>query len=505
MSDSKEILDKIVNKIKISPTKTKAIYTMLREKCLDDFFYFAHDFMNIKSFETGKKIIWENPHKEVCDLLTILDKNVMILLPREFGKTFLAELFIIWYSIKCPNKTILLFSQTSTKAKEILTAAKLIMNTHNDFKAVFGEDILAKRRNTKSELCLKARTTTDKEPNVLAFGIETSLQGYRADLMIFEDIIGDTYPNSDAVKRDIDNIFFNATVPLLKKQGQRIYIGTRWDYDDIPGQIIRSSRLKKKWEVISKSIENSKGESAFPHIISNKQLNVIRETVASNAYYSSQYLNHPKNRGSATFNVEKYLSEYAYTELPPLKKTIMAVDLAYSTTGKGDDRAIVVIGIDAEGYIYLVDVYNDNKISTTTLYFKIKTMYKRWKPSKVLVETNNAEPIFNDYKMKSFDNKDYIPFIGVHHDSHKESRIENLEWLLDSGILRLPAKSIYVANKYMRKLIDVEMEFFARNSKNKDDSLDALETACNEAKKVRKVLNSTVSIIETRDYHGEMW
>lgn len=500
-----KIINNALKKVLYSEKNTIAIKEFLKEQVSQSFFFFAHDVLSIKSSETGRPIVHEDPHKEVCDAFTTLAKNVMVLLPREFGKTFITELFIIWYIIHNPNKTVLLFSATQQKAEEIVSAIKLIMNGNEDFISLYGNSLFTKKRNKRFEICLKTRTTTDKEPNLLAFGIENSIQGYRGDVIIYEDIIGDDYIFSSKTQRAINDAFFNATRPLLKKTGTRIYIGTRYHFDDIPGLIINDPIKRKSWHIISKSIENANGNSAFPHIVSNEQLRIIRDDIKSNAYYSSQYLNSPRNEGDAAFEPNKYINEHGYSELPSIAKYIMALDLATSTNKTSDDRALVVVGLGHNGYMYLVDAYSSNTIKAKRFYDKIAEYYKKYNPQRVLIETNNAEALYQQYKEISVERKDYIPFKPIKHTQHKEERIITLEYLLATGYLRLPAN--YKNNKYLKKLIDVEMEFFVTTSKtNKDDSLDALETAIQEIKKVKKLINSNISVINTREYDdGNIW
>ena len=492
-------INSIVNDIKNSKSKQKAMKSLIRKRCKDDFFYFAYHFMDIKSNETGKPIILVNPHKEVCDSLTVLDKNVMILLPREFGKTFTVELFIVWYIIHNPNNNMILFSETTSKAEEIIEASKLIMRVVPNFTTLYGNNLFSRTRNTLNSICLSSRTTSEKEPNVLCFGIDNSIQGYRANILLFEDIIGDKYSKSEKIKHVIDNMFFNSSRPLQKKTGKRIYVGTRWHYEDIPGQILDDHIQLKKWKVISKSIEDEFGQSAFPEIVSNKKLKEIREDVKSYAFYASQYLNSPKNEGDSVFNIENYMDEYSYEDLPYLKNKVMAVDLAVSIKTGSDCRALAVLGIDKDGIIYVIDVYNSNKISYTNFYHKIKEYYNKHRPQKVLIEINNAEPIFYQYRLKSQEDGDRIPFKSIRHTENKNARIETLEYALSLGYLRLPYS--YKNNKYFKRLIDVEMEYFVRTSrKNKDDTLDALETAYNSAKKVKKLLKSAVTVIDKSIY-----
>lgn len=492
--------------------KIKQVIEDIKQKALKDFFYFVYNFMDVKSQETGRSIIHKDPHKEVCDYATLigrkdtsLKKDLMILLPREFGKTFLAELFIIWYSLVNPNDIILLICSNLNKAEGILDAVKMMIRTNQKLINTFGENLLNRLGNSRYKLTLNKRTVSTREKNVQALGIDSSYTGYRADILLFEDIIGDDYNQSPAVKAKIDNSFFNATRPLLKKTGSRIYIGTRWSYDDIPGQIKLDPIVSKKWHIIEKSIENDEGNSAYPHIVTDEQLQSIKDEVKSNAYYASQYLNNPRNEGDSVFYPEDY-QEYAYTELPAIESYIMGVDLATSTSGTADDRALVIIGIGKNNYLYVVDCYASNKISYTKFYDVIKQYaVDYYKVDKILIEINNAQPIFDQYKNLTVERGDFLPLIPISHSNQsKISRINTLENPLQRGYLRLPYD--YKNNSYFRILIDTQMQYFnTKTKKNYDDLLDAMETAYAEATKRNKIINSKVSVVENREYNDAIW
>lgn len=511
-------IDEVIQEIQEDDNKYNSLISYIKQQNKSDFFYFVHDFLDIKSIETGRKIIHHNPHQEVCNALTKIGspyeeirrdaQHTMILLPREFGKTFLVECFMVWYIIHNPNKSILLFSSNTEKARDILQATRLIINTHPWIQSVYG-DILSKNFNNRNLLTLSTRSVTTKEKNIQAFGVENSLQGYHVDLTIFEDVISHTYCTSPKEKTMIDNVFFNVARPLLKKQGHMIYVGTRYAHDDIPGQIINSPKKRRSWYIISKSIENEFGNAAYPHIVNDKQLEKIRNEVESNAFYSSQYLNSPKNEMDSVFSIENY-KKYMYQELPPIDRAVMGVDLATSISGKGDDRALVIVGVDKEGVIYIIDSYHTNKMTLDRFYHKIKDYYLKYKDKgiiieKVVIEINNNEPLLQQYRTATMEDGSRIPFIPIRHtgSNNKELRIQTLERPLEMGYLRIPEN--YKNHKSLREMVDKQLEYFNPLAKNRDDIIDALEMAYSECSKITKISKSTIETVDNRIYHGDIW
>lgn len=69
-----------------------------------------------------------------------------------------------------------------------------------------------------------------------------------------------------------------------------------------------------------------------------------------------------------------------------IKQIIMAVDPAISEKTTADYFAIVVIGIDHKGEIYILDVFRDRTSDIDVQVAKILELNKEWKPDKIKVE-----------------------------------------------------------------------------------------------------------------------
>ncbi len=109
-------------------------------------------------------------------------------------------------------------------------------------------------------------------------------------------------------------------------------------------------------------------------------------------YYNQRFL---RKEGSNWYFKDKKLNVYA------------AVDFAFSLSKKADFTAIVVIGIDCDGNIYVLDI--DRFKSDKTLdYFKhLANLHSRWQFKKVRAEVTVAQQIIVN------DIKDYIKQEGM--------------------------------------------------------------------------------------------
>lgn len=462
------MLDTILN---LQTDKKKEL---IRKLLLSDFWKFVK-YMDVK--KDGKEIIYDiDLYHRFCNKLQNITKNTMILLPRRFAKTLIAELFIVWYIINYPNKSIALFGDTLRKSKKILKAVHSFLRSPK-ITSIFG-NILADNGNNQEQLTLTIRDTTAKESNVEVYGIDIPIQSIRADLVIYEDIIGMDFIKSRAIRETTFDNFF-AIRPTLESNSKQIYIGTRYAYDDLPAFIKRQNEITNEWEIIEESVYDDYGNVQYPEIISEKELNIIKESMPT-SFFASQYLNKPIASENAVFlpNTYKTFSNIIGITFPYI---FFGVDLAVMKDRKqGDLSSIVVCGKDGKGTLYLLDASHTRE-GIEDLYTKIKTLFKKWSPKRIYIEAIGAfDFIYNEIKKLSQQDSIYLPVYKLMTQStNKEIRIETtLEPLLRSEYLLIPDKSYIGNNQSLNRLINEEMVYFDRNKDtNNDDLLDAFEIA----------------------------
>ncbi len=107
--------------------------------------------MDIRDSE-NKRIIHKNPHKRVCQSFQDESKHSLIILPRRFAKTLLTTMFIVWYCLKYPDRSVLLVADVREKAHKILNSAKTIIRTNKNLRLMFGKKLLAKHGNDASKI-----------------------------------------------------------------------------------------------------------------------------------------------------------------------------------------------------------------------------------------------------------------------------------------------------------------------------------------------------------------
>lgn len=109
-------------------------------------------------------------------------------------------------------------------------------------------------------------------------------------------------------------------------------------------------------------------------------------------YYSPKFL---KREGGTWFFKDKRLNIYA------------AIDFAFSLNKKADYTAIVVIGLDCDGNIYILDIDRFKSDKTIEYFRHVADLHSRWHFKKVRAEVTVAQQIIVN------DIKDYIKKEGM--------------------------------------------------------------------------------------------
>ena len=77
-----------------------------------------------------------------------------------------------------------------------------------------------------------------RDATFAAFGITTSVEGGRATLQIYDDVVSFENSQSDSNRHNISSKFWMSFDPMLMPKGQQIFLGTRFHYDDLYAEFI---------------------------------------------------------------------------------------------------------------------------------------------------------------------------------------------------------------------------------------------------------------------------
>lgn len=436
----------------------------VRETALNDLFFFA------KLVNPG--YMYGDVHKEIFKWLESyalfgrgeeLTSNKLIMLPRAHLKSHMVATWASWVITKHPEVTILYVSATSTLAETQLYAIKNILGS-TVYQRYFPEYINPQEglREKWSSTAIsidhmKRKTEGIRDATISTAGLTTNTTGWHADIIIADDLV---VPENAYTEDGRESVSKKASqfTSIRNAGGFTLACGTRYhpadiyavwkeqEYDvfDDEGELLDR---KPVWEIKEYAVEND-GVFIWPRAVRadskafgfNQQvLARIKAEYSDRIQFYAQYYNNPNDPGSNRINRDrfqyydkKFITQkegYWYFKNKRLN-VYAAIDFAFSLHKKADFTSICVVGIDDEGYIYVLDIdrFKSDKISE---YFEhIALLHSKWEFKKLRAEVTVAQSVIvRDLKDKLREQglrlsiEDYRP---TRNEGTKEERIASI-------------------------------------------------------------------------------
>ena len=339
--------------------KYQLLLTVLRDRSPGDLYLFNKNVLEVE--QGDEKFVSLAPfHKILCNFVTDrTDRKKLILVPRGHLKS---KLITIGYSIqqiiKNPKIRILLYSATWQMAVDMnMNIQRKLQNTKR-LSEIWGDVTVDAKEWSQNRIRVSANNT--REPTIEAAGIDNNVVGAHFDIIIMDDVVNrDNVTTAD--QREKVKQRYKDALDLLEPKGQLIVIGTRWWEDDLYGWILDNPEIRASYEVLVEKaftgdITQGLGFTAlWPEKFTREELQTrLREEGWS--HFSAQYLNNPVPEEDATFKRSWFLYFDDSEMRGKLLNKFLLVDPALSIDKQADYTAMVVIGIDEYGILYVLDI-----------------------------------------------------------------------------------------------------------------------------------------------------
>jgi phage terminase large subunit-like protein len=390
-----------------------------------------------------------------------LSDNKLVLLPRAHLKSHMVATWASWVITNHPEVTLLYLSATAELAETQLFAIKTIFESSR-YQKLFPEYIQPQEgkralwNNRKISIDHKRRAAEAvRDPTVTTAGLTTNTTGWHADIIVPDDLV---VPENAYTEegRELVRKKSSQFTSIRNPGGFTLAVGTRYHpsdiydtwmnqeyevFDEETGDLID---VRPVWKVIEKVVEED-GIFLWPREVRDDgkaygfNQNILARIYAEyedKTQFYAQYYNNPNEVGSNRISRDRFQYfeekdvEYLAGKWCVRKRPLniyAAIDFAYTKKAKSDYSAIVVIGIDFEGYIYVLDMdrFKTNKIQV--YYDHIMDMYDKWTFKKLRAEITAAQEIIvEDLKRKMREQGQSI-IIDAHrpsrHQGSKEERI----------------------------------------------------------------------------------
>ena len=508
----------------------------LRESCFDDLRVFA------KTMNPG--YMYGEIHMEIFkwmmeyDLFGMgngLTANKLIMLPRAHLKSHMVATWCAWIVTRHPEVTILYLSATSGLAETQLFAIKNILESTR-YRKLFPEYIHPQEgkremwNNTKISIDHIQRSKEGiRDATIATAGLTTNTTGWHADIIVPDDLVvpENAYPEDgrDSVQKKSSQF-----TSIRNAGGFTMACGTRYHPADIydtwklqtydvyeegeDGELLDTLPV---WEIKEHKVEED-GVFLWPRMVrddgkafgfNRNILARIKAEYSDQVQFYAQYYNDPNDSHSNRINSSKFqyydqknlklFEGRWYVNNKPLN-IYASVDFAYTKKKKSDYTAIVVIGMDPDGYIYVLDMRRFKTDKTNEIFQNILELHSHWGFNKIREEITAAQVmIVNDIK-------DLIRKEGMSLsvEDHKPSRHQGSKEERIAAVLEPRYENLTIWHFKGGYIPALEEEVMLARPKH-DDLKDALASAIEIAKpprKARGLQSKTSNVIYNTRFGG---
>jgi len=351
--------------------------------------------------------------------------NKLLLLPRAHLKSHILATWVSWIIVRHPEVTILYVSATAGLAETQLFAIQNIIGS-NVFQRYFPEYVNPQEgKREKWSLSKfsvdhpKRRAEGIRDATVSTAGLTTNTTGWHADIIVADDLV---VPENAYTEDGRESVLKKSSqfTSIRNAGGFTVAAGTRYHPNDVYASWKNqefetfddegsSLGRQKVWSIKEYAVEE---DSVFlwPRMVrpndgkmfgfDQKVLARIKAEYEDRVQFFAQYYNNPNDPGSNRINRDRF----QYYDRRHLKQSdgywyfkgsrlnvYASIDFAFSLSSRSDNSAVVVIGIDESGFIYILDiaVFKTDKISG---YFDvIRHLHSKWEFNKLRAEVTVAQ------------------------------------------------------------------------------------------------------------------
>jgi phage terminase large subunit-like protein len=335
-----------------------------------------------------------------------------------------------WDITRNPAIRILYISSTANLAEKQLKMIKDILTSRNYrryWPEMIHEDEGKREKWTQSEISID-HPLREKEgirdPTVFTGGLTTSLTGLHCDEAFLDDVVVQenayTEEGRDKVKQQ-----YSLLASIEGAEAKEYVVGTRYHPKDLysdmeqmrtevfddSGEVVDEVEV---YEVFQRQVEDrgdGAGEFLWPrqqradgkwfgfdrNILAKKKAQYLDKT-----QFYAQYYNDPNRFENSLISASDF--QYYERSLVVNKQgkwfvrgnpvnVFAACDMAYTVSKEADYTSVVVVGVDAFGFIYVLDIDRFKTDKVSVMYEHVRDLHVKWGFRKIRMEMTAAQSI----------------------------------------------------------------------------------------------------------------
>ena len=350
--------------------------------------------------------------------------NKLMMLPRAHLKSHMVATTVPWLIIRHPEMTSLYLSATAELAETQLFDIKNILES-DVFMRYWPEYIhpdVGKRERWSSKKVIidhpKRKQEGVRDATIATAGLTTNTTGWHADVILADDLV---VPENAYTEEGRDLVAKKTSqfTSIRNTGGFTLCCGTRYHpsdqykkfkeaaYQDYDDEGVELGKVPV-WSIKEYPVEEQ-GVFLWPRTIredgkafgfNKRELAKIEAEYDDQVQFYAQYYNNPNDPGSDRLSHDKF----QYFNPKFLQKEsggwryngnklniYAAVDFAYSLESRADYTAIVVIGMDPDGNIYVLDIDRFKSTKNIEYFNHIVKLHNKWDFKKIQAEVTAAQ------------------------------------------------------------------------------------------------------------------
>jgi predicted phage terminase large subunit-like protein len=337
--------------------------------------------------------------------------------PRHTKSEFASYLLPSWYLGKFPNRKIIQASNTSDLAVGFGRKVRNLVDG-DVYSKIFPNVSL--RHDSKAA----GRWSTNKDGEYFAIGVDGTVTGKGADLLIIDDPHSEQEAklaeSNPAVYDSVYEWFTSGPRQRLQPGAAIVIVMTRWSKRDLTAQVLKAAAQRggEEWEVIEFPAILPSGKPLWPEFWSFKELEALRQEL-SNAKWQAQYQQNPTSESSALIKRE-WWRIWDEEDPPQCSFVLMAWDTAYEKSNRADYSACTTWGVFTtmnEDQKEITNIILLNAIRDKVEFPELKRMvlaeYKEWKPDSVIIEKKaSGAPLIYELRAMGIPVQEFTPTKG---------------------------------------------------------------------------------------------
>ena len=409
----------------------------LRELCESDCLKFAKTMFPDRYFgELHEQMFhfWTRPDAK---------KDQLTLVPRDHQKSFCMGIWVAWTITKDPTVTVAYVTGVSDLAQKQTRFIKSILEK-DIYRLLWPEMLnwvkdeqsgqvkhvpLYKWNENEFEVHHPNRLKRGiNDPTVKATSVGSTNAGFHFNVLVFDDLVTEKNFDTEAGREEVKSTYA-AFSSIATNASITKVVATRYHPKDQYALMMEEESEKydqngeflgteKNYEVFVREVEKD-GIFCWPRKLIpelgqyfgfdwNELARKKSKYKASGRMeqFYAQYYNQPNDpelhklaRDKFRYYDEKYLKfhdgKWHFNKKP--LNTFAAMDCAFTDGKESDYTAIAVVGVDSEGYIYVLDLERFKTNKFDVFYEKMTELQSKWNFKKIQVETNAGGSLVAQY------------------------------------------------------------------------------------------------------------